>query len=123
MLVLKGKLYELTVDTVDVAHTERGLHVHHLHWFGVRLKKEKKFALLVLLTHAHTPLYTHTAIHTRTHKFVPDIVSHHYGLKRQAGNLHHQRLSRQEFTTSFEKLSVCFVITGSIHNIILYLHI
>lgn len=37
MLILKGKLYDLTTDTVDVAHTERGLHTHHLHGLGVRL--------------------------------------------------------------------------------------
>lgn len=37
VFVLKGKLYDLAINTINVAHTERGFHIHHLHWFGVRL--------------------------------------------------------------------------------------
>lgn len=39
VFVLEGKLYDLTVDAVNASHTERGLHVHHLHWFGLSLGK------------------------------------------------------------------------------------
>ena len=37
VFVLKGKLYDLTINTINVAHTERGVHIHHLHRFGVCL--------------------------------------------------------------------------------------
>lgn len=58
MLVLKGELYDLTVDTVNVAHAEHGFQIHHLHWLGVRLEEEKKPGLLAFsFTHVYIEIY------------------------------------------------------------------
>lgn len=54
VLILKGDLYDLTVDTVNVAHAEHGFQTHHLHWLGVRLEEEKKPELLAFsFTHVY----------------------------------------------------------------------
>lgn len=58
VLVLKGKLYDFTVDTVNVAHAEHGFQTHHLHWLGVRLEEEKKPGLLAFsFTHVYMEIY------------------------------------------------------------------
>lgn len=58
VLVLKGELYDLTVDTVNVAHAEHGFQIHHLHWLGVRLEGEKKPGLLAFsFTRVYIEIY------------------------------------------------------------------